>query len=250
MRSFFILLFFSFSILCVKAQDITQLLKEAYQFEAQPNEKMALAKYKEVLKLQPIHLFALCRSSELCSRIGKRETNPQLRSDYFEAAKTYAGIALKVKPDDSEANCVMAIALGRNSMTKSGKDKINNAKDIKGYLDKSLKGDPQNFKAWHVLGRWHFEISNLNVFERAAVNLLYGGMPDASLAESIRCFEKTRSLAPGFILNYYEMARAYYDHRETAKAKDCINTMLNLPNQTEDDPVIKENGRRLLKVWP
>lgn len=231
------------------SQDINLLLKEARQFEAVPDEKAALAKYKDVLKQQPLHMFALCKASELCSRIGKRQKDAKLRDDYFNAAGIYAGIALKVNPEDSEANCVMAISLGRSSMSKSGKEKINNAKEIKKYLDISLKNDDSNYKAWHVLGRWHYEISNLNLLERAAVNFLYGGVPSASIAESVRCFEKARALAPWFILNYYEMARAYFDKGDKKKGNETINKMLTLPNVTEDDPVIKEQGKGLLKLW-
>ena len=241
----FSLLFLSLASL---GQDVNAMLKEAARLEMVPDEKAALAKYKEILKIYPIQLFAICRSSELCSRIGKRQTDSKLRNDYFDAAVTYANIGLKVSPDDSEANCVMAIAQGRSSMSKSGKEKINNAREIKKYLDKSLRKDSTNYKAWHVLGRWHYEISNLNILERAAVNLLYGGVPSASIKESVRCFEKARLLAPWFILNYFEMARAYYDNDDKAKAKEYINKMLTLPNVTEDDPGIKENGKTLLKI--
>lgn len=232
----------------VTGQDITSLLKEAARLEMVPDEKAALAKYKEVMRIQPLQLFAICRSSELCSRIGKRQTDTKLREDYFDAALTYANIALKVSPDDSEANCVMAIALGRSSMSKSGKEKINTAKEIKKYLDKSLQKDSTNYKAWHVLGRWHYEIANLSLLERAAVNFLYGGVPSASIKESVRCFEKAKTIAPWFILNYFEMARAYYDNDDKARAKEYINKMLSLPNVTEDDPTIKEKGKTLLKI--
>ena len=248
MKSYFLL----FSLLLLSfagiGQDINAMLKEAARLEMVPDEKAALAKYKEILRIQPIQLFAICRSSELCSRIGKRQTDSKLREDYFDAAVTYANIGLKISPDDSEANCVMAIALGRSSMSKSGKEKINTAKEIKKYLDKSLKKDSTNYKAWHVLGRWHFEISNLNILERGAVNLLYGGVPSASIKESVRCFEKARALAPWFILNYFEMSRAYFDYDDKAKAIGYINKMMTIPNLTEDDPGIKEKGKILLKI--
>lgn len=243
---FFLGLVFSFHI---NAQDITALLKEANRLEAVPDEKGALNKFKEVLNLQPVNIQALNKCSELCSRIGRREQNNKLRDEYLAAAKTYATIALKINPNDGESNCLMAMALGRSALTKSGKEKINNAKDIKKYIDISLKNDPVNYKAWHVLGRWHYEISLLNMFEKGVVNVFYGGMPNASLKESIRCFEKARSLAPGFILNYYEMSKAYKENAESDKAIASLNTMLSLPNQTEDDPFTKQKGKVLLNEW-
>lgn len=242
---------FAFSFLLpARAQDINAMLKEGYRLEAIPNEKASFQKFKEVLKLQPTNIPALNKCSELCSRIGQREiTNTKLRNDYYIAAKIYAETALKIDPDNSEANCVMAIALGRSSMSKSGKEKILNAREIKKYIDASLKNDPQNFKAWHILGRWHYEISNLNILERSIVKIIYGGLPPASLKESIYAFEKSKALTPEFILNYYEMSKAYKENNDKDKAIACIRLMLTLPIQTEDDPTIKEKGRHLLKDW-
>lgn len=241
--------FLSIYLVNLPAQDITVLTREADHLEKLPNEKAAFAKYKEVLKLQPINQYALNKCSELCSRIGKRQKDQKLMEDFYAAAKTYAGTALRVNPNNSESNCVMAIALGRSSLNRSGKEKINTAKEIKKYVDIAIKNDPQNFKAWHVLGRWNYEISNLNGFERAAVKLFYGGIPAASLTESIRAFEKSQSITDGFILNYYEMAKAYKMNNQPDKATAILTKMLTLPNQTEDDPGIKDEGKKLIMQW-
>ena len=232
------------------AQDINALIKEGNRLESVPDEKAAFHKFKEVLKLNAINIYALNKCSELCSRIGQRETvNTKLRSDYYKAAKIYAETALKVDPTNSEANCVMSIALGRSSMSKSGKEKIENAKEVKKYVDAAIAGDNKNFKAWHVLGRWQYEISNLNGLERGLVKLLYGGLPPATLKQSIFAFEKARALRPEFILNYYEMAKAYKDNNNEAKAIAYLKLLITLPNQTEDDPTIKEWSKALLKDW-
>lgn len=226
------------------------MLKEAARLESVPDEKASFHKFKEVLKVSPTNITALNKCSELCSRIGQRElTNTKLRGEYYMAAKIYAETALKIAPDNSEANCVMAIALGRSSMSKSGREKIENAREVKRYVDAAIKNDPQNFKAWHVLGRWQYEISNLNALERGLVKVFYGGLPAVTLKQSIASFEKARSLRPEFILNYFEMAKAYKDNNDKLKAIAYLNVMLNLPIQTEDDVVIKEKGRTLIKNW-
>ncbi len=237
-------------LLPAHAQDINAMLKEGYRLEAIPNEKASFQKFKEVLKIDPTNIHALNKCSELCSRIGQREaTNSKLRNDYYTAAKIYAETALKIDPNNSEANCVMAMALGRSSMSKSGKEKIVNAREVRKYVDASIKYDPKNFKAWHILGRWHYEISNLNILEKSFVKLLYGGLPPASLKQSIYAFEKSKALTPEFILNYYEMAKAYKENDDKDKAIAAIQLMLTLPIQTEDDPTIKEKGKHLLKEW-
>jgi len=243
------ILFILFNLVPSYAQDINSILKEGYRLEAIPNEKASFQKFKEVLKIQATNIYALNKCSELCVRIGQRETNKQLKSDYYTAAKIYAETALKIDPNNSDANCAMAMALGRSSMSKSGKEKIINAKEIKKYVDIAIKNDPKNYKAWHVLGRWNYEISNLNVLETTVVKVLYGGLPSASLKESINSFEKVRALTPEFILNYYEMAKAYKEYNKKDKAIAYIKEMLVLPIHTEDDLTIKEKGRDLLKEW-
>lgn len=234
----------------VNAQDVATLIKEGNRLEAIPDEKGAFHKFKEVLKLNATNIYALNKCSELCSRIGQRETvNTKLRGEYYQAAKIYAQTALKIDPKNSEANCVMAIALGRSSMSKSGRDKIENAREVKKYVDAAIAGDAGNFKAWHVLGRWQYEISNLNSMERGIVKVFYGGLPPATLKQSIASFEKARVLRPEFLLNYYEMAKAYKDNDNATKAIAYLQLLTTLPNQTEDDPGIKNKAKALIKDW-
>jgi len=249
MKAFGLIIISFLLFLKVFSQDVALITKEANRLESLPDEKSAFIKYKEILKYQPVNITVLNKCSELCSRIGKREIDKKIISDYYEAAKTYASTALRVDPNNSESNCVMAIALGRSSLNKSGKEKISNAKEVKKYVDIALKNDPKNFKAWHVLGRWNYELSNLNYFERTAAKFLYGTVPEGSIKEAIIAFEISNNITTGFILNYLELAKAYNKNDETNKAIITLNKMLLIPNHTEDDPAIKEEGRLLLKTY-
>jgi tetratricopeptide (TPR) repeat protein len=240
-----------FSVFCFHslfAQDIAQLLREAASMEALPNELAALEKYVEVLKVNPKQVHALSKCSELCARIGKREKENSSRDMYYAAAKTYASTAISIDPGSSEANCSMAVALGRSTMSKSGKQKMEISKDIRKYVDKALKADPNNFLAWHVLGRWHYEISSLTFVERSAVKIFYGGLPSSSFKESIAAFERSEALTPQFVLNYYELAKAYHKDGQNDKAIETIRKMMTLTDQTEDDEAIKKDGKKLLYI--
>ena len=249
MKPFVVSLILILTFLKPAAQDIDAMLKEADRLEAVPDEKAALAKFKEVLKIKPNHVHTLSKSSELCSRIGQRQTNTSVRDEYYNAARIYAETALRIDSTSSEANTSMAIMLGRSTLTKSGKEKVVSAKDLKKYVEAAIKSNPSNFLAWHVLGRWHYEISNLNMIERAAVKILYGGFPPSSLKESIAAFERSKALTSGFILNYLELAKAYHRNNQNDKAIALLNEMMRIPNHTEDDPAIKDTGKKLLNEW-
>jgi tetratricopeptide (TPR) repeat protein len=230
-------------------QNVLAIIQEADRLEKIPNENAAYLKFNEALKISPTNLYALSECSVLCSRIGKRQSNTEARDNYYKAAQTYASTALKLNPNYSDANCAMAIALGRISLTKGGKQKINAAKEIKKYVDLALKNNPENYKAWHVLGRWHYELSNLNIVEKSAVKLLYGGLPASSLNEGIQAFEKAQSLTKGFVLNYFELAKAYHRNDENSKSIASLKTLLTFPNQTEDDAAIKIEAQQFLNTW-
>lgn len=231
------------------SQDFNLLVKEADRLEALPNEKAALAQFKEALKLQPQNAYVLTKCSELCSRIGNREKNTATRDSYYTAAQSYARTALQYHPGNDEANVAMAIAIGRVALLKSGKEKISAVKDIKRYADLALKANNRNFKAWHIIGKWNYEVSNLNMMERAATKVFYGGLPAASLKESIRAYEFARGLSPGFVLNYLELAKAYNRNDERQKAIALLKIIPTLPSKTEDDPRIKAEASELLRSW-
>lgn len=243
--SVFILFIFFNGILA--AQDINTLLQEGDKLEKSLNEKGALEKFQQVIKLQPTNMQALVKCSELCSRVGYRETTQKNRFNYYHAAETYASIALKLEPNNSVANCMMAIALGRVSLEKSGKEKVKAAKQIKKYAELAIQYDPANAKAWHVLGRWHYEVSNLGFVEKAAIKVLFGGIPKSSFKDAVTAFEKANQLSPGFVLNYLELARAYRKNSQKEKAIAALNAMLTLPNTTEDDEGAKITAKLLLK---
>lgn len=230
----------------IQAQDLNGLLKAAQRHEASFNDNEALNRYAEILRYQPNHLSALCKSSELHALTGRRLPTKEKQADYYYKAKTYAEQALRVNPNYSEANFVMAFALGRIALISSGDERINAVKDIKTYAEKAIQLDPRHYKAYHVLGRWHFEVSNLNAVERWLLKMAYGSLPKSSLESSLRCYEKSRQLNPGFLLNYLELAKAYDRKDEDQKAIELLNTMLRLPPTSSNDATIKAEGKKML----
>jgi tetratricopeptide (TPR) repeat protein len=231
------------------AQDLNAILIEAKQLESSFKDKEALDKYLEVLRFQPTNLPALVKTSELHSKLGKRQPTKDKQKQWYNSAKTYAQKALQVNPNSSDANFVMAVAIGRVSQTVSGDEKIKGARDIKTYAEKSIRFDPNSYKGYHVLGKWHYEVSNLSSVEKWLVKVAFGSLPDASLDEAIRNYEKSKQLHPGFILNYLELAKAYHRKDKNAKAIEYLEALLKLPDLTSDDATIRREAQKLLKDY-
>jgi tetratricopeptide (TPR) repeat protein len=194
-------------------------------------------------------MHALWKCSELCSRIGFRQTDKGKKVDYYKAGRIYAETAIKVNPAAADGYYVLALAMGRRSQMESGNERIKAVREIKLHAEKALQINLSHSRAWHVLGKWHFEVSNLNAIEKAALRILFGGLPAASIKEAIAAYEKARSLDPLFALNNLELAKAYYSDGQKEKAIGLLKSIPAMPARSEDDPRIRAEGKQLLSKW-
>ena len=229
------------------AQDTTALIQKAAKSEAAFREEEALSEYKAVLKVRPQQLTALIRSSDLSCRIGNRQSDRDKKIGYFKAGYQFAQTAYRLDSTNSEVNVVMAFSLGRLVLIQTNKERVTAAGDIKRYAGNAIRYDPSNFKAYHILGRWHYEVSRLNFFERVFARWFYGSLPEASLAEAIKDYEKSMALRPDFMLNYLELAKALHRDGQDKRAIGLLRHMEKLPDEMYDDRQVREEGRKLLK---
>lgn len=243
------LLLFTFFYLHVAAQTEQQLILQADKYEAALNENAAFETFKQVNKINPSNHYALWKLSELCSRIGHRQPTTQQKHQFYIAGKKYAESAIKVNPSGADGYYAMSVAMGRLALSGSGKEKIDAVKEIRSNAEKALKLNPQHGRAWHVIGKWHYEVSDLNMFEKAGVKLMYGGLPPASIKMAIQAYEKAKLYEPNFALNFLELSKAYKRDGQKDKAIGLLKLLPSIPSRTIDDARIKNEGAALLKKW-
>ena len=115
------------------------------------------------------------------------------------------------------------------------------------YADLAIKYNPNHAGAWHVLGKWNYEVSNLNFAEKAAANTLFGGIPEgASVANAIDCYKKAIQLRPDYILYYLDLAIAYDNLQDDVNAIATLKAAVMLKLITEDDPTYMQQCKDML----
>lgn len=222
------------------------LIRQAQTLEKAFRDQEALNIYLRIIKQDPDNVEMLCKVSELYNLLGKRQPSKEKQKEFYSSGEVYARKALKLNPNHSEANFAMAISMGRMALISSGDEKVKAVKEIKTYADKCIRLDPSNYKGYHVLGKWHYEVSDLSTLERWLVKVTYGGLPSASIDEAIKSYEKSKQLYPGFLLNYLELAKAYKRKGNKVRARSLLEQLQKLPAINSDDPKIKDIGRKMI----
>ena len=244
--------FFMVCFCCIlgvlNAQPVSELQQQAADIEKKLDEVLALEAYKKILKVDSKNLTALVKCAEYCASIGARQKNAQAKLPWYTQAQAYASQALDAHPEDAQSNYVMALSAGKLTETEDENKKVvEYVRQVKVYGDKALALNPNYAKANYVMGKWHYQMITLSWIKRTAVKAFYGGLPEAELDSAIKYMERCRSLDKYFALNYLDLAKAYNENREPAKALAILNLLVKLPIRTYDDTAIKEEGRKLLE---
>lgn len=227
--------------------EMDSLMQRADSLYDHYHEKEALELYNRILERKPDNYTALWRASFLYSRIGNRFEKEEQKRDYFNRGITLAEQALQEDSTDVWSNFVMSVAMGRKALIAGARDRVAASRAIKQYARSALKYDSTNPGPWHVMGRWHFKIANLNFVERLAANTLFGGIPGpASNEEAIRHIQKAIELQPDYILYYYDLADIYRERGRDREAIETCRKALELPVLTPDDPGLKDKCREMI----
>ena len=241
---------FLLSIFCscsLLAQNTSTLIQQAEQMERQLKEADASNLYQAVLLQDPRNVQALCKLAELQSILGEKATDKKAKQLYFETSYSFAKRAWLADSNRVEPNYVMAMASGKMTDFESDNKKVvGYVRDIKYYAERAILINPNYGKAQYVLGKWHYEMYILSGFKKAAVKLMYGGLPSGDPDIAIACMEKCRTLEPYFVSNYLDLGRAYKEVRKPTQAIDILTKLQKLPNRNSADPLLKAAGASLL----
>lgn len=235
------------STIAVFGQTDSECYTKAASLQREKLEEEALKQVIACLNADPTDYKSVCKASFLYSTCGNRLNDVEQKRNYFGLAKRYAAVAIKRQPNDAEGHYLMAIAMGRLALISGPKDKVGASREIKQHVDEALKLNPNHAGAWFLLGKWNYEVSNLNFAEVAAAKYLFGGLPDgASVDNAISAYKKAIELNPNKLLYRSDLAIAYIDQNKFDAAKQELKTLLMMKQIEQDDPKIVAKAKQLL----
>jgi tetratricopeptide (TPR) repeat protein len=159
----------------------------------------------------------------------------------------YALKAKKLAPRDPEVRLTVSIAAGRLAFYSEPRRKLELSSVVQSEAAEASRLNPRYALAWHVLGRWHYEIASLNVLLRALAEAVYGQMPAASFEQAAEYMAKAVQLEPGNALFHAELGRAYLALGRKDEAKRELEKSLTLPRRSRDDAGAQARAKQALR---
>jgi tetratricopeptide (TPR) repeat protein len=231
----------------INAQDAAFLIDSAKKLELKFKEEKAYELYKQANTIKPT-VETNTKLAELSLNIGARQADPLQKIDFYKKAQTYANAASWI--DSANADVLYTTALVYDKLYGAEEKKELIAEDIRltrYFINKAIAANPNNGRYYHLLGHWHLELLNLNPVKKAAVRILYGSLPPASIDSAIAYMEKSKSMEQYYCWNFYDLGRAYSFNRQYEKAMAVLQQLAKLPTRRQDDIEIKKQGAILLQ---
>lgn len=224
---------------------VPELITAEDALDQQNRNSEALALYIKADAKRPNDSEILRRISKQYAQLMLDATSSSEKAELGRSALDAARRAVAADPNNAQAHLSLAIVYGRIAFNEPPRPKIEMSRLIKQEAEIAARLDPKNDYAWHVLGRWNYEIANFNPVLKALAQAIYGKFPNASNEKAVECFQRAIVIQPRRVIHHLELGRAYLALGEKQKARDELNK--GLPSIDKDDDDNKQRARATLK---
>ncbi len=230
----------------VRAETVDALIAQADAWHDQHQPDRALEVLNEAEEQVGQNAEVLWRIARAYYDKGTLAPDREKEALYVES-EGYARRAVRADSVNADAHVWVAIAVGKVALQRGGKEKVELSREVKEEAEKAISLDPEHDTAYHVLGRWHYEVTTLSWVLKAVAKVVYGGLPDASIDESIRLLQRATDLAPEHINHHLQLAKSYLENNQDTEARQELQLAIQLPPKEIDDPENKREARELLR---
>ena len=239
--------FLLFFTVPVTAQQVDALIArgDSAQLAMQPDTAMEL--YREAERLDPDNPDVLWRISKVYSDYASLESSDEAARLQLERSISYAKKAVSAAPKHSMAQVSLAIAYGQKAVVAPNAEKVELSKLVRQHAVRALELESDNHVAMLVLGIWNREVATLNWILKLALDVVYGGLPDASLEESHRLLQRAMRMHPDEIMTHLELAKTLMEMEDERKAERHLRKAITLPKRDIGDRKRVDEARKLLQ---
>lgn len=210
----------------------------------------ALRHFRAALQMDPNNYEALWKAARACADVGKtfeQKDKKQAKAIYLQG-DSLARQAVKLYPDSAESHFALALCVGRVALFEGGKTKIRLSKEVQKEAERAVALNPRHDGAYHILGRWNYNIATLDWLMKAAAKVIYGGVPPgASLEEAAKMFAQAVALDGRKPVHRLEYGRTLIKLERYQEAREQLQACIALDRAQWEDPQHQAEAAKLLK---
>jgi tetratricopeptide (TPR) repeat protein len=228
------------------AEAADDLVRGALAAEAKLETRRALELFLEAEKSRPNDAFVLQKIARQYSDLAVDLPTVAEKKASIERALAYSQRSVAADPKNPENVLSVAVCHGKLAVYSDTRRKVEYSRIVREHADRALALDPKYAWAHHLLGRWHYEISDLGTTARVFVRIFYGGLPAASTGDAVKHLEQAVALEPQQLQHRLELGFAYLADKKPDKARAAFEAGLAMPSREKHDDPAKERARAAL----
>ncbi|XP_054473985.1 regulator of microtubule dynamics protein 3 [Anoplopoma fimbria] len=160
----------------------------------------------------------------------------QEKKTYAQQGRDEAELALKKNGLNAECHKWFAVLTGMTSKHESMHSKLKSSNILKEHLDRAIALRDDDPMCFYLLGRWCYEVANLDWLEKKAAAALYQSPPSSTLHDALENFLKAEELSPAFskTVRLY-IAKCHKELGNISEATNWVELALKTPTNSKDD---------------
>ncbi|KAF8059979.1 RMDN1 [Scenedesmus sp. PABB004] len=235
------------------SEAVRQWVARGIAAEAQMDLRGALACYTNAVTLAPGDAELLCRLAKQWSDLTYEEgASVEQIQEVNAKAVEYAERAITLAPKSAGGYMASCVSRGRLALLSDNKTKVRLAKEAQEAARTALAMEPGNDLAHHLMGRWHYEMAQINFVVRQLIRLVYGAaLAPGRFEDALSEFSAAVSLNPNKLIHRVELGRTHLrlGHRREAYEQLVASTRLpvedvNAKLQLEDAQLLLDKLRK------
>lgn len=228
-------------------QTISDLLKKADDKYDADNIQGNFDLLKEAEKTDPENIEVIWRLARVHFDFSDNTDDESVIEENIYAGFEYAKRALEIDDTHPKSHMWYSILIGRVGEIEGTEQKIKNSYKVAEHTLIAIELDPEDGGNYHVMGRWHYTLSDLSWIERKIASWVYATPPEASFEEARDYFNQAIEKVPDEIRNYLWLGKTLIELDDDKGAEGALRQALKIPATTESDRILQKEAGELLE---
>lgn len=168
------------------------------------------------------------------------------KKDLFKEGLSWAKTSIRQDSTDHENYEIASTAFAALLTVSRLRTQAKLADSVRIYAESAIRLHPENDRAHHILGRWHYEVSKLGWLTKFLSRVVFREPQDGSFEKAEEHFNKAIEL-DNISTHRFWLGMAYLEQGKKEQALEQFRIIQTLPYVQHNDDYLKEEAKKLIE---